>query len=134
MSGSVYKPSKRAFQTKEENMRIRRSGLRRGGILALLGLVLWFVPLVASAQSTCTGDCDGSGMVAINELILCVNVALGSSQLNTCEACDANGDGMVSINELIGAVNNALQSCTVGPTPTPTTSNCPLEKGHYTIT
>jgi hypothetical protein len=96
--------------------------------------VLWFLPLVASAQSTCTGDCDGSGTVAINELILCVNVALGSSQLSTCEACDANGDGMVSINELIGAVNNALQGCTVGPTPTPTTSNCPLEKGHYTIT
>ena len=61
---------------------------------------------------TCTGDCDGSLSVAINEVITCVNIALGSSQLGTCSACDGNGDGMVSIAELITAVNNALSGCT----------------------
>jgi hypothetical protein len=45
-------------------------------------------------------------------VITCVNIALGSSQLGTCSACDGNGDGMVSIAELITAVNNALSGCT----------------------
>jgi hypothetical protein len=77
--------------------------------------------------------------VAINELISCVNIALGTAQLSSCSACDANGDGMVEINELIAAVNNALVGCT-SPTPgmtpgvTPSPSSCPLTKGHYTIT
>ena len=63
-------------------------------------------------------------MVAINELISCVNIALGNSDLSTCTACDVNGDGMVAINELITAVNAALCGCegcgTPGPTPSVT--------------
>ena len=60
---------------------------------------------------SCVGDCNGDGMVAINELIIGVNIALGSAPLSTCPAFDANGDGMVEINELITAVNNALSGC-----------------------
>jgi hypothetical protein len=60
---------------------------------------------------SCVGDCDGDGVVAINELILGVNIALGSTPLSSCPAFDANGDGMVGINELIAAVNNALNGC-----------------------
>jgi len=60
---------------------------------------------------SCVGDCDGTGMVAINELITGVNIALGSSPLSSCTAFDQNGDGMVGINELISGVNNALNGC-----------------------
>jgi len=59
----------------------------------------------------CVGDCDSSHSVAINELIIGVNIALGSAPLSSCTAFDANSDGMVSINELIQAVNNALNGC-----------------------
>jgi len=59
----------------------------------------------------CVGDCDHSGSVAINELIIGVNIALGSAQLSSCTAFDPNNDGMVSINELIMGVNNALNGC-----------------------
>jgi hypothetical protein len=97
----------------------------------MIGGALWLLPVTTHAA--CTGDCDGSNSVAINELISCVNIALGSAQLSTCSACDANGDGMVSIAELIGAVNNALSGCT-SPTPGMTPTSCPLTKGHYTIT
>ncbi|MBX3027441.1 hypothetical protein KF840_21290 [bacterium] len=68
----------------------------------------------ASAQ-TCVGDCNGDGMVAINELITGVNIALGATPLSACPSFDVNGDNMVGINELITAVNNALGSCNVGP-------------------
>jgi hypothetical protein len=59
----------------------------------------------------CVGDCDGNGTVAINELILGVNIALGNQPLSACTAFDPNRDGTVAINELIAAVNNALGSC-----------------------
>jgi cysteine-rich repeat protein len=65
----------------------------------------------ASAQDGCAGDCNTSGDVAINELVICVNVALGSAAVSSCDACDVNGDGGVAINELIAAVNSALAGC-----------------------
>ena len=59
----------------------------------------------------CVGDCLGTGMVEVNELIIGVNIALGNQSVAACRAFDANGDGMVSINELIAAVNAALDGC-----------------------
>jgi hypothetical protein len=84
--------------------------------------------VVGKAQAQpCAGDCDGNGVVAINELIVCVSVSLGSTPLTQCTACDPNGDTSVAINELIAAVNSSLGSCapapgtpSVGPQPTPT--------------
>jgi hypothetical protein len=60
---------------------------------------------------SCVGDCNGDGTVSINELIVGVNIALGTFSVDECVAFDANGDGMVGINELIQAVNNALGGC-----------------------
>ncbi len=59
----------------------------------------------------CPGDCDGSGDVAIDELVTGVNVALGYLPLDSCPAFDLNGDDSVAINELIAAVNSALDGC-----------------------
>ena len=85
--------------------------------LGVLTVVLW--PAVAPAQS-CPGDCDSSGDVAVNELIVMVNVALGNAPVSGCMAGDADGNGAIAINELIAAVNAALDGCTgVAPTPTP---------------
>ena len=59
----------------------------------------------------CTGDCDGSGDVGINELISGVNIALGNTAVDSCPAFDADHNGSVEIQELIAAVNNALGGC-----------------------
>lgn len=82
---------------------------------ALLGALL----LGAVPAAACPGDCDGSGAVAINELVLAVGVALGQQAPGACAAVDANGDGQVSIAELIGATNALLLGCDA-PTPSPT--------------
>ena len=58
----------------------------------------------------CVGDCDGSGEVAINELITMVNIALGNLSV-ACPAGDADQNGTVEINELVTAVGNALNGC-----------------------
>jgi hypothetical protein len=74
-------------------------------------------PTVTRTQGTpptpgaCVGDCNGDGMIAINELISGVNIALGNAALSTCPSFDSNGDGSVAINELISGVNGALNGC-----------------------
>ncbi len=81
--------------------------------------ILAVVAVLSSAGRTlaqsCAGDCDGSGDVSISELILGVNLALGSGE-GTCAALDADVNGEIAINELIAAVTRALEGCTpVGP-------------------
>jgi hypothetical protein len=61
----------------------------------------------------CAGDCDGSGQVSINELLIGVNILIGSAAPEQCTAVDTNGDGTVTVNELVQAVNAALGSCPV---------------------
>ena len=68
-------------------------------------------PTATATALTCTGDCDGDGSVAINELIGGVNIALGSAPVDSCVAFDRDGDRSVSIDELIAAVNVALSGC-----------------------
>ncbi len=66
--------------------------------------------------AACVGDCDGSGMVTVGELVAGVNIATGAAPLDTCEALDANSDLEVSIDELIRAVGYLLDGCPVTAT------------------
>ncbi len=68
-------------------------------------------PTPTPLVSSCVGDCNGDGEVAINELITGVNIALGSLPLDRCPSFDINEDGEIEINELITGVNNALAGC-----------------------
>ncbi len=68
-------------------------------------------PTPTPLVSSCVGDCNGDGEVAINELITGVNIALGGLPLDRCPSFDINDDGEIEINELITAVNNALAGC-----------------------
>ena len=61
--------------------------------------------------TTCVGDCNRDGAVAINELITGVNISLGSRPISDCPAFDSNDNGQVAISELIRAVNNSLDGC-----------------------
>jgi 6-phosphogluconolactonase (cycloisomerase 2 family) len=66
---------------------------------------------VERPRPACPGDCDDSGSPGISELVRCVNIALGSTAVGACPACDVDGNGQVAINELIQAVNAALSGC-----------------------
>lgn len=106
----------------------------------------------------CAGDCDGSGLVSIAELVAAVGIALGGEP-SACAAADGNSDGAIQINELIGAVRSVLTDCaplpptatstaadsrtaTQSPTPsptgtvsaTPTISGTPSQTGTPTAT
>ena len=80
--------------------------------------------LLGSPSPPCVGDCDGDGSVLINELMVCVHIAMGTCPsvndtcplpgccervgINFCKACDGNGNGGVEITDLITAVNNSF--------------------------
>jgi hypothetical protein len=74
-------------------------------------------PTATVGVPACVGDCDGSGEVSVNELILGVASSL-DGEIH-CPACDRNGDGEIEISELVAAVNSALDGCPSTPTPTP---------------
>ena len=78
------------------------------GALAFIGLAA--APM-ARAQDVCVGDCNNDGMVMINELVVGVNIALGTQSIDACPAFDCQDNGTVPINCLVQGVNNALNGC-----------------------
>ncbi|MBI1815992.1 MAG: hypothetical protein HYR72_13515 [Deltaproteobacteria bacterium] len=59
----------------------------------------------------CVGDCGHIGSVTVDQLIIGVRIALGTTQLDVCPAFDADNSNDVTVDELILAVNAALNGC-----------------------
>lgn len=70
-------------------------------------------------RTQCVGDCNGNGMVTVDELLTGVNIALGTVPSSNCPAFDCSSDcgpgpGLgdpATVTCLIRAVNNALEGC-----------------------
>src|SRR5262249_31768602 len=62
----------------------------------------------AAAMGLLVGDCDGSGVVTVDELMTLVNIAFGAAPLTLCPAGDADGSSGITIDAIITAVNKAL--------------------------
>lgn len=58
----------------------------------------------------CAGDCDGDGMVSVDELVAGVAIALERTAPDACPGLDRDGDG-VRIDDLLRAVAAALHGC-----------------------
>jgi hypothetical protein len=82
-----------------------------GGAVPLLGVDGTIAVEEPPPPPACAGDCDASGEVSINELLLGVNILVGSVASGQCPAMDTNADGAVAVNELVQAVNVALDAC-----------------------
>lgn len=61
--------------------------------------------------SSCTGDCNSNNVVTVDEVLLMVNIALGSSDVSLCSRGDADHSGTITVDEILAAVNFALTSC-----------------------
>ena len=64
------------------------------------------------ADSRCSGDCDGSLTVTVDELLRAVAITLDSQPLEACPVADYDGNGEIDVAEIIRAINAALSSCT----------------------
>ncbi len=72
-------------------------------------------PSPTPTLSACVGDCHGTGQVTIGDILIMVNVLLGTLDVGGCRPGDANGDGTIAINEIVSAVANALDGCPSPP-------------------
>ena len=93
-----------------------RSGGRRWGHWYCAPLLAGvFLLAIAAPVAACTGDCDASGDVTIDEVLIGVNIALGFRPLTDCPVFDSGNDGGVTIEELLECVTNAQNGCPVEP-------------------
>lgn len=68
-------------------------------------------PSPLPTPAACVGDCDENGIVAVDELVRAVTIALGTTPPQACPAADSEGDGLVTVSGLVQAVVAALQGC-----------------------
>ena len=86
------------------------------GAKAVVAVVVMAVTLTGgAAHARCTGDCKDDGSVTVDDVLLAVNVALGTVAVSECLAADVGGDGQVTVDELVQAVDNALNGCPIIP-------------------
>jgi len=72
----------------------------------------WVAP--TPIPGSCVGDCDASGDVTVDEVLMLVNIGLGFNVATACPAGDANGDNAITVDEIITAVRNGLEGCQGG--------------------
>ena len=91
---------------------LRVAAFDEGGGEMFQDVTISIVPRLANA---CAGDCNGDGRVTVDEILTCIDIALGQSLLGSCTACDR--DGTVTVDELLTAVTAALNGCPVAASP-----------------
>ncbi|HVM97482.1 MAG TPA: DUF3604 domain-containing protein [Candidatus Acidoferrales bacterium] len=79
---------------------------------------LWLATILVAAgfetaNAACTGDCNGSGDVTVDELVAMVNISLGNAELSACAAGDRDASGSITIDEIVAAANNAVGLCPI---------------------
>jgi hypothetical protein len=76
----------------------------------ILTLVCFPFAGLAHAQM-CPGDCDDSGSVGVNELVVATQLSLTAADPASCTAADVDGNRQIGIDELVAAVGSALNGC-----------------------
>jgi hypothetical protein len=91
-------------------------------------------PLTPSEPNIlCIGDCDGSGDVIVNELILMVEIALGDAPISACPAGKCGTSPDITVDCIVAAVRATLSGCSA-PIPTETSIGPPTPTAILTRT
>lgn len=83
----------------------------------------------ATATPGVSGDCDGNGLVAVDEIVSMVSIGLSTRPLDRCPAADRNGDGRVTVDEILRGISAALYGVGGSETPPPLVGRCPVLGG-----
>lgn len=66
-----------------------------------------------TVRPACPGDCNGDGVVFIDELLTGVEIAIADGPFTACTAFDRDRNQSVTVDELLAAVGAALGRCVV---------------------
>ena len=91
----------------------------------------------AAPVGACTGDCDSSAAVTVEEVVLSIAIALGEQEPDACARADADGNGRVTVDEVLAALTHLLAECPLPPatpTATPTQTEPPTPTATPTAT
>jgi len=67
-------------------------------------------PTATATPLPCTGDCDANGSVALDDLIVGIEAALGDDR-EACAVLDHDASGAIDIDELVRATASAQRGC-----------------------
>jgi YVTN family beta-propeller protein len=59
-------------------------------------------------RNRCVGDCNADGEVTVDEIMIGVNIVLGSRMMAICPSFEQNDDGRITIDELVQGVSAIL--------------------------
>lgn len=68
-------------------------------------------PEVPTPSPPCSGDCDGSGAVSVDEIVTLVAMALGIADAGPCDAGDTDQSDTIEVNEIVAALRRSLEGC-----------------------
>ncbi|HYD47069.1 MAG TPA: hypothetical protein VEB21_01910 [Terriglobales bacterium] len=71
-------------------------------------------------DSDCDGDCNGDGLVTVDEIVSAVAAAIDGGDEHRCQAADRDLSGGVTVDEIVAGITAALLGCIAPPTPLPT--------------
>ena len=63
------------------------------------------------ACRACVGDCDQSDSVSVDELLVAIQIVLGTADVDSCLSIDVDRNEIVTIDELILGVQSVLNGC-----------------------
>ncbi len=61
-------------------------------------------------NSPCAGDCNGDGVVSVDELVTLADIALDEQDVAACPA-RASHDGRITVDDIVRAVTHAISGC-----------------------
>jgi hypothetical protein len=61
-----------------------------------------------STERVTVGDCNLDGNVTVDELVTCLSIGLGESDISQCRDADGDGDWQVAVDEIVTGVDAAL--------------------------
>ncbi len=79
--------------------------------LTVVGAAALLLPAWRAHANVCAGDCNGDGVVTVDELVTGVDVALGTATMRQCRSANDSGSERVTVDELVRAVDAALSGC-----------------------
>ena len=102
-----------------------RPAVSRPRFLARFVAVTLLAICCAHARAGCVGDCTGDGIIARDDILSELHIALGNADVQSCTAGDVNSDHRITVDEILTAVNSGVKGCRISPTPT--VPRCPGE-------